>query len=121
VRYAAGGFRFEIPLEDIELAAGTYYQVADGSPPAKWELAARTGNDSKDAHLCWTEGQWKHPVRTDQATTPAPVAVTRLNPDARFVDIDGDMHEVSGDIVANHPEENWAMLMKCRLRFGING
>ena len=27
----------------------------------------------------------------------------------------------SGDIVANWPEEQWPRLMRCRLRFGING
>jgi hypothetical protein len=27
----------------------------------------------------------------------------------------------TGDIVANWPEEQWPRLMRCRLRFGING
>jgi len=40
--------------------------------------------------------------------------------DARFVEVDGDVVEVSADIRKNYPEEQWAKLMRCRLRFGLS-
>lgn len=116
VRYAPPGYKFAIDIDDILTAGGKYYQEATGAPPKPWEMSARTGK--LDTNHVWTEGMWQTEDTTgDTGTTwHAPV-----RPDARFVEIDGEMHEVSGDIVDNFPEHDWARLMRCRLRFGISG
>lgn len=119
VRYAEPGFKFSVSLQDILDADGKYFTAKAGSPPHSWELPARTGKvDEKERTESDMNGMWATEVTTPTAQEEfrAPV-----NPDARYVDIDGDMHEVSGDIVANWPEEDWPRLMKCRLRFGVNG
>ncbi|CAE7204655.1 unnamed protein product [Symbiodinium natans] len=108
MRYAPAGYKFAVPIDDILSAQGGYFQAKDGSKAADWELPARTGK--------LDEGMWE-PV---QATEPE--AVHRpARADARYVEIDGVVHEVAGDIVANWPEDQWPRLMRCRLRFGIRG
>jgi len=123
VRYAPAGYKFELPIVDI-LYSGEdgvhYFQAADGSPPKDWELPARTGKEQSSSSSVWTKGMWQ----SHQATAPCPPTVpyrTQVRSNARFVDIDGEMHEVAGDIVTNWPEHEWGRLMRCRLRWGING
>ncbi|CAJ1364928.1 unnamed protein product [Effrenium voratum] len=122
MRYAPAGFKFAVPLEEILNAKGGYFQAKDGSRAAEWELPARTGKiDSGDS--VWTAGMWA-PLESEVSQVQAPQApqvLSSMRADARYVDIDGEMHEVSGDIVANWPEDQWPRLMRCRLRFGIRG
>ncbi|CAJ1401807.1 unnamed protein product [Effrenium voratum] len=122
MRYAPTGFKFAVPLEEILNAKGGYFQAKDGSRAAEWELPARTGKiDSGDS--VWTAGMWA-PLESEVSQVQAPQApqvLSSMRADARYVDIDGEMHEVSGDIVANWPEDQWPRLMRCRLRFGIRG
>lgn len=115
VRYAPAGYNFQLPLSEILEAHGTSFQALSGSPAAPWELPARTGKHQDEC--TFSGSKW-------QAVQVAPVEETHhipLRPDARFVEVDGEMHEVSGDIVANWPEQDWVRLMRCRLRFGISG
>jgi hypothetical protein len=112
IRYAPPGYTFQVPIGDILKANGTSLQAPSGSPAACWELPCRTGKHQDQRTFA---GMWQT-VQVEPAATRAP-AVT-LRPDARFVEIDGEVHEVSGDIVANWPEQDWVRLMRCRLRFG---
>mmetsp|Transcript_6883 Transcript_6883/g.19290 ORF Transcript_6883/g.19290 Transcript_6883/m.19290 type:complete len:255 (-) Transcript_6883:218-982(-) len=123
VRHAPPGYRFRVPTGDIVGAGGVYYQAPIGAPAAPWELAARTGKQESGAGSVTVSGMWRAVDEAPAAAAPAAAASLHapLRPDARFVEIDGDMHEVSGDIVANWPENEWPRLMKCRLRFGIVG
>ncbi|CAK0883427.1 unnamed protein product [Prorocentrum cordatum] len=114
VRFAPPGYRFRIPIDDVLQAAGTYYTTPLGSPAAEWELPARTGKEDRD--FCTVRSAWETPQVEDAPSVHVP-----FREGARFVEIDGEMHEVSGDIVSNWPEDEWPRLMKCRLRWGING
>lgn len=120
VRFAPPGYAFRIEIDDILNAKGKFFQERTGAPPKPWEIPARTGKLDANQGI-WHEGMWQTTeVQTDNngynATWRAPIRA-----DARFVEIDGEMQEVSGDIVDNFPEQDWARLMKCRLRFGISG
>lgn len=117
VRYAPPGYKFEVPVHDILKADGTYFQAPLGSPAERWELPARTGKYEDGDTTRTRTGMWQAP----DVVTTAEARQMQVNPDSRFVEIDGEMHAVSGDIVANWPEHEWARLMRCRLRFGING
>jgi len=117
VRYAPAGYAFSVDIEDIVKAKGSYFQETLGAAPKIWELPARTGKIGDDSPT-HQPGLWE-PVEAG-AATPA-MAPVPLRANARFVEIDGEMHEVSGDIVQNCSESDWAKLMKLRLRFGING
>jgi len=119
MRYAPAGYKFSIPLNDILMAKGGYFQAKDGSKAADWELPVRIGKTDSDTILAGAGME-------DLESTERPQVDIRLNAppsraDARFVEIDGLIHEVSGDIVANWSEEEWPRLMRCRLRFGIRG
>lgn len=117
IRYAPPGYKFSITLEEILNAGCTYYTAPPGSPVASWELTVRTGKAAEEspAHI---QGMWRQEVAYRPQDVPA--SVVPPNENARFVEIDGELHEVSGDIVANWPEDAWPRLMRCRLRFGIN-
>lgn len=121
MRYAPAGYKFAVPLKEILAAKGGYFEAPEGSKAADWELPARTGKQSQVYDPIFPS---EHADSGDTITAAAIAAMTLPAPprsDARFVEIDGEIHEVSGDIVANWPEEQWPRLMRCRLRFGING
>lgn len=118
VRYAPAGYKFQVPVNDIIKADGAYFQAPLGAAAAAWELPVRTGKHENEDDSATTIGKWES---VEVAPAAAQAFHAPLRADARFVEIDGDMHEVSGDIVANWPESDWARLMKCRLRFGIVG
>lgn len=117
VRFAPPGYSYSVAVDDILESEGLYFQEKLGSPPKPWETAARTGK-ADDKPRAMLQGLWETPEVAPGPTAPfhAPV-----RPDARFVEIDDELHEVSGDIVASWPEHEWERLMRCRLRFGING
>jgi hypothetical protein len=124
VRFAPAGYIFSVAIDDILKSEGRYLEDTIGSPPKPWEISARLGGSSEENNKrVVTQGMWQTDSSAHEVV-PTATAVefhAPLRPDARFVEIDGEMHEVSGDIVANWPEDEWARLMKCRLRFGING
>lgn len=126
VRFAPPGYRFNVAIEDILSSEGRYFQDKLGAPPKPWETTARTGKIDETAVL--PKGMWQAVEASPQpgvyyevTTQAAAPFQPQLRADARFIEIDGEMHEVAGDIVANRPESEWAQLMRCRLRFGING
>jgi len=122
VRIAPAGYKFSVAIDDILIAEGKYFQEITGAPAKAWEITARTGKLEESSKTgVWQPVEGYVATQPREAVAPRDGYVPRANADARFVEIDGDFHEVSGDIVANWPEEDWARLMKCRMRFGING
>jgi len=123
VRFAEAGWKFYVAIDDILDSRGIYFQDTIGAQPKRWELIARTGRESTSKTLSWQESDAEATSAGNSPTARLVLAPSFAPPqeDARFVDIDGDMHEVSGDIAANWPEHEWERLMRCRLRFGING
>lgn len=122
VRFAPAGYIFSIPIDDIMSALGHYFQDRIGAPPKSWELAARLGRPEEDTPETVAKGWNEVNTESPPTATGANRAVNSAgNEDARFVEIDGEMYEVSGDIVKNRPENEWAKLMQCRIRFGITG
>lgn len=119
VRFAPAGFKFYVAIDLILDSRGIYFQDKIGAPPKSWELPARTGREATTKTLSWQASD-AEATSAENSPVARPV-VPPPQEDARFVDIDGDMHEVSGDIAANWPEHEWERLMRCRLRFGING
>lgn len=127
VRYAPVGRSFELRIQDI---LGGNSQ-SDEQAPA-WEYKVRGVPvpehvwPSTEENMCEASGGYG-----DQATPAAQAhsaqvttAVARPPPaseDSRFVEIDGDFHEVSADIRDMYPEEKWPQLMGLRLRFGLMG
>lgn len=104
VRYAPAGRTFEIPVADV-LSGHT---MGDNDNAPTWEYQVRGAPVPENMQIL---------NKTDLDDPHAPVRVH--GEDARFVEIDGDVHEVSGDIVANYPESEWERLMRCRVRFGL--
>eukprot|EP00416_Gambierdiscus_australes_P034538 CAMPEP_0171117258 /NCGR_PEP_ID=MMETSP0766_2-20121228/92079_1 /TAXON_ID=439317 /ORGANISM="Gambierdiscus australes, Strain CAWD 149" /LENGTH=250 /DNA_ID=CAMNT_0011579757 /DNA_START=42 /DNA_END=794 /DNA_ORIENTATION=+ len=116
VRYAPPGYEFQVPLSDILEANGTYFTAPLGAPAAHWEQPARTGKSSSTDQGVYSRGMWE---AVDSGSFNAVPLQAPLRPNARFVEVDGELCEVSGDIVANWPEGDWVRLMRCRLRYGI--
>eukprot|EP00440_Ansanella_granifera_P012294 gb/GFBE01013364.1/.p1 GENE.gb/GFBE01013364.1/~~gb/GFBE01013364.1/.p1 ORF type:complete len:240 (+),score=29.25 gb/GFBE01013364.1/:1-720(+) len=107
LRFAPPGRIFEVPIDSI-LSGASMTDTTES-----WELPARglapdrsigdCPGDATDVVLQTQPSQVMEP--------PAPV-------NSHFVEIDGDVHRVSQDIVDNWPEADWVRLMRCRLRFG---
>eukprot|EP00930_Biecheleria_cincta_P068902 TRINITY_DN56729_c0_g1_i1.p1 TRINITY_DN56729_c0_g1~~TRINITY_DN56729_c0_g1_i1.p1 ORF type:complete len:243 (-),score=25.52 TRINITY_DN56729_c0_g1_i1:168-896(-) len=110
LRVAPAGRVFELPVHAV-LAGST---TADQTPE-DWELPARglppdrSTNATPASHGTSASIMVPH-VHDQLAAEPVELA--------RFVEIDGEAHEVSRDIVANWPEADWPRIMRCRLRFG---
>lgn len=109
VRYARPGLVFELPVEDVLRG----HTVADDRTPA-WEYAAR------GLPLPGHREPEPTPMLAD-LQEPLVRTVAAVRPEARFVEVDGEMHEVCGDIREHWPEAEWSRLMRVRLRFGIHG
>lgn len=109
LRFAPAGRVFELPVDAV-LAGST---TADDNPE-DWELPARgLAPDRSLAAIPAAEGPSSSiiaPPSHGQLAEPVQLA--------RYVEVDGEVHEVSQDIVANWPEADWSRLMRCRLRFG---
>eukprot|EP00927_Polykrikos_kofoidii_P021412 TRINITY_DN20255_c0_g1_i1.p1 TRINITY_DN20255_c0_g1~~TRINITY_DN20255_c0_g1_i1.p1 ORF type:complete len:258 (-),score=41.46 TRINITY_DN20255_c0_g1_i1:40-780(-) len=109
VRFAPAGRVFELPVSVVvsgntlvdEVAPLWEYEVRGVPPPP---VAITT------------------PAREDTVATNS---IDRLGmmrrEDSRYVEIDGEVHEVAGDIQRNYPESEWGRLMSCRARFGLLG
>lgn len=102
VLYAPAGRVFRLPVATV-LSGNT---SADNATPA-WEYQVR-GTPAPE-----TEVKFETAVQQDDNP------IVQLHPNARFVEIDGELHEVSGDIVDNYPDSEWERLMRCRIRFGL--
>ena len=72
-------------------ARGGYFQAADGSKAADWELPVRTGKCGEPL----AAGTWE-PVEPNQILQQSVVA----RPEARYIDLDGEIHEVSSHLAA---------------------
>mmetsp|Transcript_48049 Transcript_48049/g.112266 ORF Transcript_48049/g.112266 Transcript_48049/m.112266 type:complete len:247 (+) Transcript_48049:42-782(+) len=111
VRFARPGLVFSIPVADV-LCSRT---AADQSAPL-WEYAAR-GLPSPPSVQVVAEEAARSKLSEAQALDVAFVPVIR--PDAHYVEVDGDLHEVCKDICEHWPEADWQRLMAIRLRFGL--
>eukprot|EP00747_Dinoflagellata_sp_TGD_P166615 gnl/TRDRNA2_/TRDRNA2_189670_c0_seq1.p1 gnl/TRDRNA2_/TRDRNA2_189670_c0~~gnl/TRDRNA2_/TRDRNA2_189670_c0_seq1.p1 ORF type:complete len:267 (+),score=44.34 gnl/TRDRNA2_/TRDRNA2_189670_c0_seq1:46-801(+) len=115
VRYARAGLIFNIPVEDVCLKSTR----GDSLKPATWERVARGLEEIEVREVAKTEVAVEQPSWSHEQRVPA-VAPPNAS-DARWVEIDGDLYEVSGDIRDLYPEADWQRLMRCRIRFGLNG
>lgn len=111
LRFAEPGRIFEVPVDAV--LAGT--TTSDGQL-AGWELAAR--GLRADTSVSITAPLTEPPAPEANLADLTRLAQLLPRADARFVEVDGEMHQVSNDIVENWPEADWARLMRCRLRFG---
>jgi hypothetical protein len=98
VPYAPAGYKFQVPINDILEAKGMYVQALPGSPAKPWEAPARYGKCKDEPNGATITG-----TGIEDAPVATGVYRSRAPPDAKFVEIDGEMHEVSGDIAANRP------------------
>jgi len=92
----------------------------DGSErPLPWEFLVR-GTPVPEALSLHCAGAVVVPVdlASEQRTANIP-AGGQARGDARYIEVDGEMHEVSADIIANYSESDWKRLMTCRIRFGL--
>eukprot|EP00933_Yihiella_yeosuensis_P013687 TRINITY_DN12563_c0_g3_i3.p1 TRINITY_DN12563_c0_g3~~TRINITY_DN12563_c0_g3_i3.p1 ORF type:complete len:293 (+),score=68.23 TRINITY_DN12563_c0_g3_i3:122-880(+) len=115
LRYASPGRIFQVPVSCILLGA----TCADATPEA-WELDARGLLPDRSIGLGMLSAGSEQSTRASAtgSWTSQPPLQQEIPADARFVEIDGDLHQVSQDIVQNWPESDWQRLMRCRLRFG---
>jgi len=110
LRFAPAGRIFELPVHAV-LAGST---TADQTPE-DWELPARGLPPDRSTKVV--------PAALDASTSNivppvrSQLAAERME-HVRFVEIDGEVHEVSQDIVSNWSEADWPRIMRCRLRFG---
>jgi hypothetical protein len=104
VRYAPGGLIFALPIESVCMGN----TAADGNDVYSWEYGIR-GEPVPEIKKTFWEVE-EHDARAQ---------VLPQDPNARYVEIDGDLHEVSGDIRERYPEADWQRLMQCRVRFGL--
>jgi len=104
VKYAEAGRVFELPIDTI--CSGN--SVADAKP-FHWEFQVR-GTPIPESSM---------ETSAFDARVWTPPAARLQNEETRFVEIDGELYEVSGDIRTNYPESDWQRLMRCRIRFGL--
>mmetsp|Transcript_21311 Transcript_21311/g.37900 ORF Transcript_21311/g.37900 Transcript_21311/m.37900 type:complete len:251 (+) Transcript_21311:23-775(+) len=111
VRYAPPGRVADIPLDTL-LSHGK----ADQQEAPIWEYQVR-GKPIPEALV------EKAPAAKQQYALPSEIArnAPPVTNDSRFVEIDGEMYEVSGDIRSTYPEDQWERLMRVRVRFGLMG
>lgn len=114
VRYAPAGRVFEIPIESVLLE-----HSKNDDKVLPWERPSRGLIDHEAAP---NKEQIAAYLERKDDGVPTGGANDNTPEDTRqFVDIDGETHEVSKDIQDNYPAEQWERLMRCRVRFGING
>mmetsp|Transcript_3823 Transcript_3823/g.8771 ORF Transcript_3823/g.8771 Transcript_3823/m.8771 type:complete len:236 (+) Transcript_3823:30-737(+) len=107
VMYAPAGRCFALPVA-LALSGRS---VADDVAHS-WEFEVRGSPVPEIAVFSEAEGP------SDQPGAPA-VGIGAAAEDARFVEIDGELREVAADIRDRYPEEDWARLMGCRIRWGL--
>lgn len=98
---------FHVP-QDTVLAERVMYD--DDSTPFPWSLCK----------MIMSRGQVSdEPEKLKKySELPLPLPTSEHDPDAQYVDVDGESVLVCTDIVANYPAESWAQLMRLRLQFG---
>jgi len=109
VQFAPAGRKFSLPVDAV-LARTS--QSDDKAP--KWEYAVR-GVPVPDVQM-----ESVAPVSDVSGDGNGALWQAMANDNARFVDIDGELHEVSADIAQTYPEAEWVKLMRCRVRFGLS-
>mmetsp|Transcript_138524 Transcript_138524/g.386412 ORF Transcript_138524/g.386412 Transcript_138524/m.386412 type:complete len:235 (+) Transcript_138524:113-817(+) len=107
VHYAPAGRVFELPVASV--LEGT--SSADDTTPA-WEYQVR-GAPVPSVRVKAERG-----AEDTSGTAGAQAALPATG--ARFVEVDGELHEVSADIQKHYPEAEWQRLMSCRVRFGLS-
>lgn len=107
VHYCAPGRVSELPVD----AAVSVNGSGDGKQTPVWEFQVR-GKPVPESSI-------HEPIKQEDLQGPRPMA--SYNADSCFVEIDGDMYEVAGDIRSQYPEAEWKRLMGFRLRFGLLG
>jgi len=114
VRFGAAGRVFELPLDDIMVG-----QTDGSAQPLPWEFLVR-GTPVPKALSLHRLGEVASPVAlaSEQRAANGPTG-GRPRADTRYIEVDGEMHEMSADILANYPESDWKRLMTCRIRFGL--
>eukprot|EP00416_Gambierdiscus_australes_P018792 CAMPEP_0171068168 /NCGR_PEP_ID=MMETSP0766_2-20121228/8411_1 /TAXON_ID=439317 /ORGANISM="Gambierdiscus australes, Strain CAWD 149" /LENGTH=188 /DNA_ID=CAMNT_0011524455 /DNA_START=167 /DNA_END=733 /DNA_ORIENTATION=- len=105
VPYAPAGRVFELPVASV--LAGT--SAADGTTPA-WEFQVRGAPVPEVVLPSLLQGSSAQAGLQEAA---------RNGSNVRFVEVDGELHEVSADILKHYPESDWQRLMRCRVRFGL--
>lgn len=110
LRYAEAGRIYQIPVEHVLLGNSSVNQSQLG-----WE---RTARGLTSPHYSVEATEESPPAASPVLQPLQSMALQQPAADARFVEVDGEMHEVSQDIISNWPESDWSRLMSCRLRFG---
>eukprot|EP00448_Togula_jolla_P002935 CAMPEP_0170620154 /NCGR_PEP_ID=MMETSP0224-20130122/27906_1 /TAXON_ID=285029 /ORGANISM="Togula jolla, Strain CCCM 725" /LENGTH=245 /DNA_ID=CAMNT_0010946307 /DNA_START=21 /DNA_END=758 /DNA_ORIENTATION=+ len=115
-RYAPAGLRYELPIDDV-LEGSTR---ADKHVP-DWEFLARglqVPQKLEEQDVETEVGSMEY-VHTPSSAAASPTFHPQAG--ARYVEIDGEAYEVSGDIRELYDESEWERLMRCRVRFGLRG
>mmetsp|Transcript_92105 Transcript_92105/g.159906 ORF Transcript_92105/g.159906 Transcript_92105/m.159906 type:complete len:250 (-) Transcript_92105:53-802(-) len=110
LRFADAGRMFSVPVSDI--LQGT---TKSDNKLLGWELTAR-GLARKPNFPGLSESVAVDSEVSLQELQSRAAQPVRVN--ARYVEIDEEMHEVHQDIIENWAESDWVRLMRCRLRFG---
>jgi hypothetical protein len=108
VRFAQAGRNFEVPVKSLLMQQTTADDVA-----APWEYGAR------GLPIPYVLQESAKDAKTVESTQANSQGQGRADADARFVEVDGELHQVSADILKTYPEDQWERLMTCRVRFGI--
>jgi hypothetical protein len=82
----------------------------DDATPFPWSLAKTILSRGREVS--------EKPAKPEKPCESPCMFPPRQDPPAQYVDVDGNKVAVCTDIVANHPEESWANLMRIRLQFG---
>lgn len=110
LRFAEPGRIFVVPVNDILQGVTNSDQKLFG-----WENSARgllrQSNFSTLSESVPLDAEVSLQELQSRAAQP-------LRANARYIEIDEEMHEVHQDIIENWPESDWRRLMQCRLRFG---
>eukprot|EP00747_Dinoflagellata_sp_TGD_P168144 gnl/TRDRNA2_/TRDRNA2_193855_c0_seq1.p1 gnl/TRDRNA2_/TRDRNA2_193855_c0~~gnl/TRDRNA2_/TRDRNA2_193855_c0_seq1.p1 ORF type:complete len:245 (+),score=51.03 gnl/TRDRNA2_/TRDRNA2_193855_c0_seq1:51-785(+) len=117
VRFAPAGRISELPVD----VACSGNRQSDGESAPAWEYEVRGKPKPADEAKENANRPWSSTEAVQQHVQRDPRGVLTQDDDARFVEIDGEFYEVSGDIRNQYPEADWKRLMGFRIRFGLQG
>mmetsp|Transcript_7253 Transcript_7253/g.15698 ORF Transcript_7253/g.15698 Transcript_7253/m.15698 type:complete len:253 (+) Transcript_7253:76-834(+) len=113
VRYAPAGRVFELP---VATACSGRFDGEDS--PSPWEYQIR-GTPAPAMENSFITGSTGFVGEATQGDVRGQSIGDSHTAESRYLEIDGEVHEVSGDIMKNYPESDWPRLMRCRVRFGL--
>mmetsp|Transcript_2089 Transcript_2089/g.3533 ORF Transcript_2089/g.3533 Transcript_2089/m.3533 type:complete len:259 (-) Transcript_2089:36-812(-) len=120
VKYAPAGRSFEMPV--VDALSGSAAKT--GTAPDTWEYGVRGApvpevipQSASCADMYEAQSHLSGPSSQLEPTMAGRI----VSDNARYVEVDGELHEVAADIRDLYPEEDWQRLMTCRVRFGIMG